>query len=214
MSFNRSNSDIRAYKDTVRQSTGPGKYQMYKTPVLDQTCFPKGPSIRLQKNGVSVSKRNNLTDIHSNLLGISVNKEPMVFGNNMCSKGYPCSGGLVAQCLDKTKFENNKPFGKECFIPVESTRLSNPPCTLRGLENNLIENIFCINPLQTTTILPFRNNMSVRLYEKDTFTPCVYTPNINIQTNSLVDTSNEQSIEKSTEQIKNKSVEKTIEETK
>ena len=174
MSFNRSSSDIKAYKDTIRQSKEPGDYQLYKSPVLDKVCLPKTPTIRLQKNGVSINNRTNLTDIHSNLLGISVDKTNLGLGNAMCDNGYPCSGGLVAKCLNKVNSNDNTLNKNECFIPVESTRLSNPPCTLRGLENDRLDHNICLNPQKRILHLPFKNNISVRLTEKDKFVPCVY----------------------------------------
>jgi len=176
MSFNRSNADTEAYKDTVQQSKGPGNYNLYKSPILNSPCYAKEPTVRLQKNGVSVENRRNLTDIHSNLLGISTNKKTLEFGKSMCAPGYSCGNGINAKCLDG---KNNTDIidgfnGKECFLPVESTRLSNPPCTLRGIDYDRLDVNVCLNPQNKMVEMPFENNVSVRLTDKDNFVPCVY----------------------------------------
>jgi hypothetical protein len=173
MSFNRSNADIKAYKDTVDQSKGPGEYQLYSSPVLQTPCYAKEPTVRLQKNGVSVENRNELTDIHSNLLGISVKKDNIEFGESMCRAGYPCSGGINAKCLFD-QGSNSSFNGKECFLPVESTRLSNPPCTLRGLDYDRLDVNICLNPQKNIVEMPFEHNVSIRLSGRDNFIPCVF----------------------------------------
>ena len=176
MSFNRSNADKEAYIDTVNQSKGPGKYNLFKSPVLNTPCYAKEPTVRLQKNGVSVENRQNLTDIHSNLLGISTSKKHLEFGKSMCAPGYSFGNNMNALCLD-SKNNNNiiEGFnGKECFLPVESTRLSNPPCTLRGLDYDRLDVEVCLNPQKKMVTMPFENNVSVRLTGKDNFVPCVY----------------------------------------
>jgi len=171
MSFNRSSADNEEYDDTIKQSKGPGQYNLYKSPILNIPCYAKEPTVRLQKNGVSVENRRNLTDIHSNLLGISLDSTGYEFGKNMCEAGYPVAGGVNAKCLTKKNTSILDGFNdKECFIPVESTRLSNPPCTLRGLENDRWDYL-CIDP-QKNLEMPFEYNTSVRLFEKDTHIPC------------------------------------------
>ena len=179
MSFNRPNADVEAYKETVKQSRGPGEYSLFKSPILDTPCYAKEPTVRLQKNGVSVENRSNLTDIHSNLVGISVSKDKYEFGKNMCQAGYSLSNGLNAKCLDnKDNGILSDVFnGKECFLPVESTRLSNPPCTLRGLDYDRLDVELCLNSQKKRVDMPFENNISVRLTGKDNFIPCVYRVN-------------------------------------
>ena len=183
MSSNRLNNDTEAYEDTLKQSTGPGKYNMYKSPVLYTNFYPTPPSIRVQKSGASLDATNKLVDVHSNLLNLNVARTKnaqhshIASCENMCDSGYPCGQGVVAKCVRKecgnmkNSTLNN---GKECFIPVESTRLSNPGCTLRGLDTFRIDYV-CMDP-QKHLEIPFRHNTSVRLYEKDRYVPCNNVP--------------------------------------
>tara|TARA_B110000908_G_C10189818_1_gene419915 strand:+ start:258 stop:920 length:663 start_codon:yes stop_codon:yes gene_type:complete len=183
MSSNRLNNDTEAYIDTVKQSTGPAKYQMFKSPILNTNFYPTPPSIRLQKSGVSIDSSENLTDVHSNLLNLNIRnsktaQQPhLPLCKDMCDSGYPCGQGVVAKCINKEcgiMSNSNVTHGKECFVPVESTRLSNPPCTLRGLENDRWDYL-CMDP-QKNLELPFQNNQSIRLYERDNHVPCSNVP--------------------------------------
>jgi hypothetical protein len=179
MSSNRLNNDTEAYIDTIKQSKGPGKYTMFKSPILDTNFYPTPPSIKVQKSGNAVDKYKNLTDVHSNLLNLhiknsKVSQQPhLPLCKDMCDSGYPCGQGVVAKCINKKCGEmknTNLKKATECFIPVDSTRLSNPSCTLRGLENDRWDYL-CIDP-QKNLEMPFEYNTSVRLFEKDTHIPC------------------------------------------
>ena len=190
MSSNRLNNDTEAYQDTILQSTGPGKYNMYKSPILYTNFYPTPPSIRVQKSGAALDKQNNLVDVHSNLLNLNVKREKNAQHNHiancedMCDSGYPCGQGVVAKCVNKQCGDmknTNLRKGKECFIPVESTRLSNPPCTMRGLDTFRIDYL-CIDP-QKNLEMPFKHNTSVRLYEKDNYVPCNNVPVNNAKSN-------------------------------
>ena len=61
-----------------------------------------------------------------------------------------------------------------CFEPVEDTRLSNPPCTLRGTGINRWEWL-CRNP-QERVFVPFDFNISDKTLAKDNHRPCVPNP--------------------------------------
>ena len=179
MSSNRLNNDSEAYEDTIQQSTGPGKYNMYKSPILDTNFYPTPPSIRAQKSGAALDNHTNLIDVHSNLLNLNVErvKDPQHIDiascKDMCDSGYPCGQGVVTKCINKECGDmnnSNLKKGTECFVPVESTRLSNPPCTLRGMDTFRIDYL-CMDP-QKDLEMPFKHNTSVRLYEKDRYVPC------------------------------------------
>lgn len=183
MSSNRLNNDKQAYLDTLQQSTGPGKYNMYKSPILYTNFYPTPPSIRVQKSGNALDSTNKLVDVHSNLLNLNMPREKnaqhshMNTCENMCDSGYPCGQGVVAKCIRKQCGDmknSNLKKGKECFVPVESTRLSNPPCTMRGLDTFRIDYL-CLDP-QKNLEMPFKHNTSVRLYEKDRYVPCNNVP--------------------------------------
>jgi len=67
----------------------------------------------------------------------------------------------------------------ECHRPTEPTRLSNPPCTLRGTGWNRWEWL-CYDP-QDRALIPFEHNVNYRMVVKDNHVPCIPT---------LVDTTN------------------------
>jgi hypothetical protein len=58
--------------------------------------------------------------------------------------------------------------------PTEDTRISNPPCTLRGTGWNRWEWL-CRNP-QENALVPFEYNINYRLVAKDNHRPCVPKP--------------------------------------
>ena len=71
MSFNRLNYDTCSYKHVLRESIGPGEYQLGTPAISCDPCFPKDPSYRLQRSGVSVSSKEPLIDIDSELMNIT-----------------------------------------------------------------------------------------------------------------------------------------------
>ena len=178
MSFNRLNNDKKEYVDTYNQSVGPGKYHMFKANVLDTNYYPVSPNIIAQKSGVSTDS-NIKIDTHSELLNLNLARTKSAQHKHLescgssCNKGYPCGQGVINKCTNKecgSMKGSTLTDGKEFFIPVESTRLSNPPCTLRGQETFRIDHV-CLDP-QKNLEMPFSNNISVRLYEKDNHVPC------------------------------------------
>ena len=70
MSFNRLNYDMCSYQHTLRESTGPGQYHLLTPSVGCEPCYPTDPKYRLQRQGVIVTGRGDLTDIDSELLNL------------------------------------------------------------------------------------------------------------------------------------------------
>ena len=167
MSFNRLNYDTCAYQQDLYQSVGPGEYRLTEPPNTEDNCFAESPHIRLQHQGVSVSKDTPLIDIDSELLNLT---RPAT----ACpSKKYIPDG---SQCglTNPDDANKNKVHGKECYFTVEDTRLSNPPCTLRGTGWNRWEWL-CLDP-QERVLMPFDHNISNRIVVKDNHRPCIPKP--------------------------------------
>ena len=159
MSFNGLNYDNEQYKQLLNQSVGPGVYQINQPPISCTQCYPNPPTVRLQRQGDSVDKTQPLIDVDSDLMGITriASKDP--------SKQY----------LPKDRpSDDNLLHLKDCFIPRESCRLSNPPCTLRGTGWNRWEWL-CKNP-QDRINFEFNCNVSNRTLFKDNHRPCIPTP--------------------------------------
>jgi len=179
MSFNRLPYDTCAYKQVLAETIGPGVYQINRPPVSCEPCFPDDPQIRLQSRGASVSKTTSLIDIDSEMLGIT-RKNSRCPENKYLSDGqasHNCgaqTGVGATKCNSSVCLDYNPIHFKNCFSHVEDTRLSNPPCTLRGTGWNRWEWL-CQNPQERVTI-PFDYQISSRTVVKDNHRPCIPNP--------------------------------------
>jgi hypothetical protein len=172
MSFNRIPYDTCAYSHVLSESIGPGVYSLTTPPSTCTPCHPADPYIRLQSTGVSHLAKSNLVDIDSELIGITRNLTgcperkylPMKNGSAYCGAQAGRAAGCVPGskvCIDNTEYVH---FG-DCFTPTEDTRLSNPPCTLRGTGWNRWEWL-CQNP-QDRVEAPFDFNIDSIIVAKD-----------------------------------------------
>ena len=189
MSFNRQKYDICSTKKDIAESVGPGYYRINQPPISCEPCYPYSPSIRLQQSGGSVMKDTYMIDVDSELMNIT---RPL---SNCPSKKYvpecpdcltdagePCGQGVSANaksCTEELKRgsrcgDSNLKHFKDCFIPSEETRLSNPACNLRGTGINRWEWL-CLDP-QNKVEIPFDFNINNRLVVKDNHRPCIPTP--------------------------------------
>ena len=190
MSFNRLNYDTQAYKQSIEQSANVGNYNLEKPKISCNQCYPYPPSIRLQKQGVSIDKTKHLIDIDSELLGlckknskdIKKNYVPCC-PNAVCTSGEVCGQGVVGECKTGPRKnlkrgqryqDDNLKHWKDCFIPAEDTRISNPSCNLRGTGWNRWEWL-CLDPQERVEI-PFDYNIANRLIVKDNHRPCIPKP--------------------------------------
>ena len=163
MSFNRLNYDTCEYKQSISQSIGPGHYQINTPPISCEPCYPYSPSIRLQHSGNSVDLSKYMIDIDSELIGITTP------ASKCPSKKYIPNIKNGKICID-----NNQHNWKDCSLPAEETRTSNPPCNLRGTGINRWEWL-CLNP-QDRIESPFDSQVQTRIVVKDNHRPCVPTP--------------------------------------
>ena len=167
MSFNRLNYDTCTYKQNLYQSVGPGEYRLTEPPNVDEICYAESPQIRMQRQGVSVRKDMPLIDVDSELLNITRQ------ATNCPSRKYIPDG---SQCglTNPDDANRNLEHGNDCYFTVEDTRLSNPPCTLRGTGWNRWEWL-CLDP-QDRVLMPFDHNINNRLIVKDNHRPCIPKP--------------------------------------
>ena len=123
MSFTRMKYDSKCQKQAFHDTLAPGKYAL-ETPLSCQPCFQGNPQILLQKNGGSISRNEkNLffrgpIDVESDLKNL----------NRVATKCPPKRRPKVPN--------NNGVFDarKNCFFPVDNTRLTNPAANLAGKE--------------------------------------------------------------------------------
>ena len=168
MSFNRLNYDTCSYQHSLAESVGPGEYMLTEPPNVTSPCFAESPQIRLQRQGVSVTREMPLIDVDSELMNLTRS------ASNCPSKKYIPNG---EQCDESKKLEeakNNLVHGDDCYFTVEDTRLSNPACNLRGTGWNRWEWL-CLNP-QERVLMPFDHNINNRLVAKDNHRPCIPKP--------------------------------------
>ena len=166
MSFNRLNYDTCSYKQVLAESIGPGEYQLGQPFVSCKPCFNKDPRYRLQRNGASLQSKMSMVDTDSELM-------------NLTRDASNCSAKKFNPTFTQNgeiKNQNNELLDLvECAdLTSEDTRLSNPPCTLRGTGWNRWEWL-CLNP-QERVLMPFDHNINNRLVAKDNHRPCIPKP--------------------------------------
>jgi len=200
MSFNRLKYDSCEEKKVLKESMGPGLYQVTE-PVLCGTCYQDNPQIRLQKNGDSMNTgvdwrfNGGPIDVDSELrnLNRAASRCPSNKFNPNCNKngcesdqGQPCGQGVVAgnRMTSGEQLKNGKRCGDNnlvdfptCHFSVEDTRLSNPSCNLRGTGWNRFQPL-CLNP-QDQIFFPGDYQIPTRIIVKDNHRPCVPTPSVN-----------------------------------
>jgi hypothetical protein len=185
MSFNRPLYDTNTYRQDISQSVAVGHYAISEPPVSCQMCYPYPPTVRLQRQGDSLNRGISLIDVDSELLGLTrkLSNDPSMkyiptCVEGMCNSGEVCGQGVVGQCAGhkngQRASDNSLIHFPDCFTPWEDTRLSNPPCTLRGTGWNRWEWL-CINP-QDKVEVPFDWNINSQLMTKDNHRPCVPNP--------------------------------------
>ena len=174
-SATRLNYDKGAYKHQLLQSVGPGRY-FIETPTQEcDACFPQDPRMALTKGSTAKCVDVPLIDIDSELQGISrmATKDP--------TKRFMPDGKRAP----KDKGERRPlhecelrapPACRDYHVVSEDTRLSNPPCTLRGEHNGFNRwEALCRNP-QVHTERPFDTLVNNRLLVKDTHRPALPQP--------------------------------------
>jgi hypothetical protein len=170
MSLSSLNNDPCTYKTNLHQSVGIGNYYTGQPRQDCQNCFPEdsqfiigSKNIGPIEHGISGSTCTDpgLMDMSNELLGLT---RP----STNCPKGhYQKKPANKTDC----KLQNRN----SCqMVRTEDTRLSNPPCTLRGTGWNRWEWL-CNNPQDNVT-MPFDYNISNRIVVKDNHRPVIPKP--------------------------------------
>ena len=188
MSFNRLPYDNCSYNQTLLESEGPGAYHLMTPANVSQMCLADDPHIRAQYMGSRHVPGTSLIDVDSELMNItrpasecpSQKYVPHPNASTFCSA--PNTHNMTAtdtipanraEGFQSTPTGNHVNFSN-CFTPTESTRLSNPPCTLRGTGWNRWEWL-CKNP-QDRVEVPFDHMIDSVLMAKDNHRPLLPKP--------------------------------------
>ena len=153
MAATRFNYDPCRTKKQLQQQTDPGRWVLNVPGNGANPCYMEDPQIRIQKWGANL--RTNTINLESDLLG--VNRQ------------------LSRDCLGKDNYKHYNVKNEAIQYPTcnalytEESRATNPAWCYRDVE----QTDWYYPPLnpQENTCLPFQNNLSTRILEKDYFTP-------------------------------------------
>ena len=161
MSFTRFHDDPCRIHKQLEESTFEGRYMLDKPGNGSKPCYMEDPFIRLQQWGANL--QTNTINLESDLLGLN---RP-----------------LTLDCIGKNNFENydvksNKVIYPNCKPFVKQPRATNPAWTVLDLEQNNFD-FPLFNP-QENVCIPFQNNISSRILEKDYYLIRECLPKINL----------------------------------
>lgn len=160
--------DSCSYNEKLNRTIGPGLYSL-NTPYNDcTTCksiIPDDPSLRYQAYGHNTCTMKAAIDDSSELLGLNYKKSKCNKDEYAPGKYNSTSGCVIGNT-------NNV---RECWAPREDTRLSNPPCTLKGTGINRWEWL-CFDPQQRAIEGFDRIPVNYRMVAKDNHVPIIDTP--------------------------------------
>ena len=148
MSFTRFHDDPCRIQKQLQESTGPGRYMINVPGNGLKPCFMADPYMRMQKWGANLMTES--IDLESRLRGMDRNLDK-----------------------DCTQYDN-KPIKSKRVSYLLASRLQIKLVlpTLRGPHVTYLRltGILPLNP-QENTCMPFQNNLSTRILEKDSFVP-------------------------------------------
>lgn len=155
MSFTRFHDDPCRVRKQLQQSTDPGRWILNVPGNGDKPAYMADPQIRIQTWGGNLMT--NCIDLESELRGVNrpLNKD----------------------CLVKDQYQSFRVPTKPISYPTntalytEESRTIMPAWTARDLEQ-VDWYILPLNP-QENTCMPFQNNTSTRILEKDYFVPTI-----------------------------------------
>jgi len=147
-------------KKQLQQATGPGRYMLDVPGNGSNPCYIEDPQIIIQKWGANL--RSNTINLESDLMGV----------NRRAAR---------RDCLEEDNYKKYNVPNEAIQYPTcknlftEQSRTVMPAWTARGLEQ--VDWYYPqLNP-QENTCVPFQNNLSTRILEKDYFVrekPCEF----------------------------------------
>jgi hypothetical protein len=157
MSFTRFHDDPCRIKKQMQESTGAGRYILNVPGNGDKPCFMDDPYYRLQLWGANLMT--NTINLESDLMGLTRSQN--------------------RDCLGINDYKSQASKSKKVTYPVclpttEQPRATHPAWTARDLEQ-VNWSILPLDP-QENVCIPFQNNLSTRILERDYFlakAPCL-----------------------------------------
>ena len=153
MAFTRFKYDDCRTKKSLQQQTDPGRWILDVPGNGSRPCYIEDPQIIIQKWGANL--RTNTINLESDLLGVNRN--------------------LSRDCLGKDNYLNYNVPNEAISYPLcnqgftDQSRATHPAWWYRDLEQ--VDWYYPpLNP-QENTCIPFLNNLSTRILEKDYFVP-------------------------------------------
>tara|TARA_B110000977_G_C10815730_1_gene392098 strand:+ start:55 stop:555 length:501 start_codon:yes stop_codon:yes gene_type:complete len=158
MAFTRFHDDPCRIQKYLEETTGIGNYEINVPGNGDKPLFINDPHLRMQRWGANLSQ--NKTELESDLMGITrkLNKDS-IQQNNYLDHNY--NNNLYKSNIYP---EHNDEI-------THQPRSTNPAWTLREIDSINTPNNFkylLLDPQQNVCI-PFNNNISTRIIEKDYF---------------------------------------------
>tara|TARA_Y100001980_G_C14444074_1_gene229489 strand:- start:197 stop:697 length:501 start_codon:yes stop_codon:yes gene_type:complete len=158
MAFTRFHDDPCRIQKYLEESTNVGNYEINVPGVGAKPSFINDPHLRMQKWGANLSE--NKTELESDLMGIT----------RKLNKDY----------IKENNYLNNQHLYNQNIYPVyqdeitHQPRATNPAWTLRELDSINTPNIpnnfkYLLLDPQEHVCMPFHNNISSRIVEKDYF---------------------------------------------
>jgi len=153
MAFTRFKYDDCRTKKSLQQATDPGRWILNVPGNGEKPCYMEDPQIIPQKWGANL--RTNVINLESDLRGVNRH--------------------LSRDCLGKDEYQkynvpNQAIQYPTCYaLTTEQSRATNPAWWYR----DLAQTDWSYPPLnpQVNVAIPFQNNLSTRILEKDYFTP-------------------------------------------
>jgi len=152
MAFTRFHDDTCRIKKKLEVMASSSRYMLDVPGNGMKPLFMDDPFIRQQKWGANLMT--NSINLESDLLGLSRNLNRDNLDNNYKNEQVKSS---------KIKYPNSKSM-------TEQTRSTNPAWMLRDIEHNNFSYLQ-FNP-QENTCIPFNNNISSRIIQKNNFVSC------------------------------------------
>jgi hypothetical protein len=159
--------DSCSYMEKLKRTIGPGLYALnapYNDCTHCGTTLPDDPSMRYQAYGPGTCTMQTAVDDSSELLGLNYKK-------SKCNADAYTPGKYTS----KNPCAINVGNPRQCMAPREDTRLSNPPCTLRGTGINRWEWL-CHDPQDNALEAFDRVPVNYRMIAKDNHVPVIDTP--------------------------------------